>query len=141
MSSADTDRELAEILTSSKTIALVGASPKENRPSYKVMAYLQQAGYKVLPINPGQEGKQILGEPVFANLAQIDQQVDIVDIFRRAEFVPEIVEQAIVLKAKTIWMQLDIKNDEAALTAQEAGLNVVMDHCTKIEHARLITSS
>ncbi len=141
MSSADTDRELAEILTSSKTIALVGASPKENRPSYKVMAYLQQAGYKVLPINPGQEGKQILGEPVFANLAQIDQQVDIVDIFRRAEFVPEIVEQAIVLKAKTIWMQLDIKNDEAALTAQEAGLNVVMDHCTKIEHARLITPS
>ena len=138
MSSGDVDRELTSILTDSKTIALVGASPKENRPSHRVMAYLQQAGYKVLPVNPGQEGKQILGEKVYANLAQINQQVDIVDIFRRTEFVPEIVEQAIVIKAKTIWMQLGIRNDAAALMAKQAGLNVVMDRCTKIEHARLI---
>lgn len=138
MSSGDVDRELTSILTDSKTIALVGASPKENRPSHRVMAYLQQAGYKVLPVNPGQEGKQILGEKVYANLAQINQQVDIVDIFRRTEFVPEIVEQAIVIKAKTIWMQLGIRNDAAALMAKQAGLNVVIDHCTKIEHARLI---
>ncbi len=139
MSSGDADAELTKILTNSKTIALIGASPKENRPSYKVMAYLQQAGYRVLPVNPGQEGKQILGEKVYANLAQIEQPVELVDIFRRAEFVPEIVEQAIAIKAKTIWMQLAIRNEEAALVAKEAGLNVVMDRCTKIEHARLLS--
>jgi len=139
MSSGDTDEELTRILANSKTIALVGASPKENRPSYKVMTYLQQAGYKVLPINPGQEGKLILGEKVYASLGQIEEPVDIVDIFRRAEFVPEIVEQAMAIKAKTIWMQLAIRNEEAALVATEAGLNVVMNRCTKIEHARLMS--
>ncbi len=139
MSSGDTDEELTRILTDSKTIALVGASPKENRPSYKVMTYLQQAGYKVLPVNPGQEGKLILGEKVYATLGQIEEPVDIVDIFRRAEFVPEIVEQAMAIKAKTIWMQLAIRNEEAALVATKAGLNVVMDRCTKIEHARLMS--
>ncbi len=138
MSAGSTDDELAQILTSSKTIALVGASPKEARPSYRVMAYLQQAGYRVLPVNPGQEGQQILGETVFANLAQIKEPVDMVDIFRRPEAVPEIVEQAMVLNAKTIWMQLGISHADAAQKALDARLNVVMDRCTKIEHARLL---
>lgn len=138
MSPHPTDQQMRNILENSKTIALVGASPKEVRPSHQVMAYLQQAGYRVLPINPGQEGKKILGETVYANLSQIEIPVDIVDIFRRSEFVPEIVEQAIDIEAKTVWMQLGIVNEEAAKTARMAGLNVIMDHCTKIEHARLL---
>lgn len=132
------DENIKQLLTNGKTIALVGASPKEVRPSYQVMAYLQQAGYKVLPINPGQEGKKILGEQVFASLSDIDVPIDIVDIFRRAEFVGEIIDEAIKIKAGAIWMQLGIVNEEAATTARNAGLDVVMDRCTKIEHARLI---
>ncbi len=132
------DEKITQLLSNAKTIALVGASPKEARPSYRVMAYLQQAGYKVLPINPGQEGKLILGEKVYAKLSDIDMPIDIVDIFRRAEFVGEIVDEAIKVKAGTIWMQLKIVNEEAATTARNAGLEVVMDRCTKIEHARLI---
>lgn len=132
------DEKIRTILTSAKTIALIGASHKEARPSYQVMAYLQKVGYKVCPVNPGQEGKQILGETVYANLSQIPLSVDIVDIFRRAEFVDDIVEEAISIKAKTIWMQLGIVNERAGAKAQQAGLNVIMNHCTKIEHARLI---
>ena len=133
-----TDDKIKQLLTSAKTIALVGASPKIARPSYQVMAYLQQAGYKVLPINPGQTGKKILGEMVFASLSDIDGPIDIVDIFRRAEFVGEIVDEAIAIKAGAIWMQLGIANEEAATTARDAGLETVMNRCTKIEHARLI---
>lgn len=133
------DEGLTNILTKTKTIALVGASPKEARPSYRVMAYLQKAGYKVVPINPGQEGKQILGEKVYARLSDLDMPVDMVDIFRRSEFVADLVDEAIAIKAGTIWMQLGVINDEAAKTASDAGLDVVMDHCTKIEHARLLS--
>ncbi len=132
------DEKITQLLNDSKTIALIGASPKETRPSYQVMAYLQQAGYKVLPVNPGQEGKQILGEKVYARLSDIEVPVDIVDIFRRAEFVGDIIDEAIKIKAAAVWMQLGIVNEEAATTALDAGLKVVMNRCTKIEHARLI---
>ena len=133
------DEKITQLLSDAKTIALIGASPKEARPSYRVMAYLQQVGYKVLPINPGQEGKQILGEKVYARLSDIDMPIDIVDIFRRAEFVGEIIDEAIKVKAGAVWMQLGIVNEEAAIIARNAGLDVVMDRCTKIEHARLIS--
>ncbi len=133
------DEKITQLLSDAKTIALIGASPKEARPSYRVMAYLQQAGYKVLPINPGQEGKQILGEKVYARLSDIEMPIDIVDIFRRAEFVGEIIDEAIKVKAGAVWMQLGIINEEAATTARDAELAVVMDRCTKIEHARLIS--
>ncbi len=132
------DEKITQLLRDSKTIALIGASPKETRPSYQVMAYLQQAGYKVLPVNPGQEGKQILGENVHARLSDIEVPIDIVDIFRRAEFVGDIIDEAIKIKAAAVWMQLGIVNEEAAATALDAGLEVVMNRCTKIEHARLI---
>ncbi len=133
-----TDEQITQILTSAKTIAMIGASPKEARPSYQVMAYLQRAGYKVLPVNPGQQGKLILGEQVYATLSDIDRPIDIVDIFRRAEFVGQIVDEAIKVKAGMVWMQLGITNEDAAATALDAGLEVVMNRCTKIEHARLI---
>ena len=138
MSLIEDDEGLTTILAGAKTIALVGASPKEARPSYRVMAYLQQAGYKVVPINPGQEGKQILGETVYARLTDLDMPVDIVDIFRRSEFVGELVEEAIAVKAGTVWMQLGISSEDAAEKAAHAGLNVVMNRCSKIEHARLL---
>ena len=138
MSQTIPDEELRQILTNSQTIALVGASAKPARPSHQVMAYLQRAGYKVLPVNPGLAGQKLLGETVYGDLTQIDQPVDLVDIFRRADAVPDIVEQAIALKAQTIWMQLGIVHEKAAQRARDAGLNVVMNRCTKIEHARLI---
>ena len=133
-----TDENIKQLLANAKTIALVGASPKEARPSYRVMTYLQQAGYRVLPINPGQEGKEILGEKVYARLSDIGLPIDIVDIFRRAEFVEEIIDEAIAIKASAVWMQLGIVNETAATTARNAGLEVVMNLCTKIEHTRLL---
>ncbi len=132
------DAGLGDLLKRTTTIALIGASPKEVRPSHIVMAYLQKAGYRVVPVNPGQEGREILGERVYARLTDLPMAVDMVDIFRRAEFVPELVQQAIDIKAKSVWMQLGIRHEEAARTAAEAGLDVVMDRCTKIEHERLI---
>ena len=132
------DEKIRQLLASAKIIALVGASSKEQRPSYRVMAYLQQAGYRVIPVNPGQEGKQLLGEKVYARLADIDLPIDIVDIFRRADTVQEVIDEAIAVKAGAVWMQLGIVNEDAALVAREAGLKVVMDRCTKIEHARLL---
>jgi predicted CoA-binding protein len=135
---APSDHSLGQLLKQARTIALVGASPKANRPSHMVMAYLQRAGYHVLPVNPGQEGKNILGERVYGSLSDITEPVDIVDIFRRPAQIPPIIEQAMAIDAKTIWMQLGIVNQEAARRAMEAGMNVVMNRCTKIEHARLL---
>lgn len=137
MSKADGDEEVVAILRDAETIAIIGASPKEARPSHQVMAYLQNAGYRVIPVNPGQEGGDILGEKVHARLGDIGERIDIVDIFRRPEFVDEIVDEAIAIGAGTIWMQLDISNEKAAEKARYAGLRVVMNRCTKIEHARL----
>ncbi len=135
------DEDLVNILTRTRTIAMVGASPKEARPSHQVMAYLQAAGYRVIPVNPGQAGKKILDETVYARLGDIGERVDMVDIFRRSEFVTPIVEEAIATGAQTVWMQLGIVNDEAAAIARAAGLAVVMDRCVKIEHRRLLPGS
>ncbi len=120
------------LLTTAKTIAVVGLSPKESRPSNMVARYLIEAGYTVIPVNPGQE--KILGLPCYPNLAAIPTPVDIVDIFRRSEDVPPIVDEAIAIGAKAIWMQEGVIHAEAARTAKAAGLMVVMDRCIKTMH-------
>ena len=124
-----------EILNSSRTVAVVGASPKADRPSYKVTCYLMEHGYKVIPVNPGVE--QILGTPCYSDLDLIPDPVDIVDIFRRSDEVPAIVEKAIKIGAKAIWMQEGVINEEAAARGREAGLKVVMDKCMRKEHLKL----
>ncbi|MFB9887054.1 CoA-binding protein [Balneatrix alpica] len=131
------DEEIRDILEEVSVIALVGASPNPERPSYTVMKYLLHKGYRVIPVNPNEAGKEILGEEVFASLADIGEPVDMVDIFRRSETVMEVVEQAIEIGARVVWMQLDVVNEEAAAKAEEAGLRVVMDRCPKIEYERL----
>ncbi|MFA9274265.1 MAG: CoA-binding protein [Candidatus Aquirickettsiella gammari] len=131
------------LLNTSKTIAIVGISNKPERDSYKVAAYLQQHGYKILAVNPLQTGSTILGEPCYPSLEAAQQDsglhIDIVDCFRKSEDIPAIVAEAIAVKAGAIWMQLSIVNESAASKAQAAGLEVVMDRCTKIEHKRLHT--
>ena len=131
------DALLLDIYRRARTVALVGASPDWKRPSYFVMKYLQVKGYRVIPVNPMAVGRDILGEAVVADLADISVPVDVVDIFRKPEAVPAIVEAAIAIGAKVVWMQLGIRNDAAAARAQAAGLRVVMDRCMKIEYGRL----
>ena len=133
------DSYIRGILNTVKTVAMVGISPKENRPSYFVFKYLKARGYRMIPINPGQAGKEILGEKVYARLGDIPQPVDMVDIFRGSDHVMPIVRGAIALtlKPKVIWMQLTVRNDEAAKLAEDAGLKVVMNRCPKIEYGRL----
>ena len=135
------DSYIRGILNTVKTIAMVGISPKENRPSYFAFKYLLERGYHMIPVNPGQAGKEILGQKCYASLADIPEPVDMVDIFRGAEHVPPIVGEALSLKPRpqVIWMQLTIRNDEAAKRAEDAGLKVVMDRCPKIEYGRLST--
>jgi predicted CoA-binding protein len=123
---------VANILRKSQTIAVVGLSPKANRPSYQVAAYLQQAGYTIIPVNPGHE--QILGEICYRDLASIDLKIDVVNIFRRSEQVMPIIQEAIAIGARSVWMQQGIINAEAARLAEQAGLAVVMDRCMKTEH-------
>jgi O-acetylhomoserine (thiol)-lyase len=131
------DAKLRRILTMVKTIAMVGASPNPQRPSHEVMAYLQAKGYRVIPVNPGVAGQTLLGETVVAQLGDITQKVDMVDVFRASEAVPPIVDQAIAIGAKVVWMQLGVRHDRAAAKAEAAGLEVVMDRCPKIEIRRL----
>lgn len=133
------DSYIRGILNTVKTIAMVGISPKDNRPSYFAFKYLLERGYHMIPVNPGQAGKEILGQRVYANLAEIPEPIDMVDIFRGSSYVPEIVNEAIALKPKpkVIWMQLTVRNDEAAKRAEEAGMKVVMNRCPKIEYGRL----
>jgi len=128
---------IREILTNSRVVAMVGASPNWNRPSFFVMKYLQAKGFRVLPINPAAEGQEILGENVYASLEQLPCKVDLVDIFRNSEAAGSITDQAIKINAKAVWMQLTIRNDAAAARAEKAGLKVVMNRCPKIEFARL----
>lgn len=128
-------KTLRRILNDYKTIAVVGLSDKWHRPSYFAAKYLQEHGYRIIPVNPGH--KEILGEKCYASLLDIPEKVDVVDIFRKAEDVPPIVEDAIKIGAKVVWMQLGIINEEAAKRAREAGLDVVMNRCMKIEHGRL----
>ena len=141
MSKADTADMIVGILETVNTIALVGASNKPERASYRVMAYLQGKGYKVIPINPGQAGGEILGETVYASLADAPAPIDMVDIFRPSEAAGEVVREAIRLsdeKGITVaWMQLDITNDKAKKEAEDAGLVVVQNRCPKIELEKL----
>jgi uncharacterized protein len=123
---------IKKVLEKSVSIAVVGLSPKENRPSNMVGRYLLDAGYTVIPVNPGHN--EILGKKCYPSLTDINKQVDIVDIFRRSEDVFPIVEEAIAIGAKVIWMQLGIVNPQAAARAEEAGLTVIMDRCIKIDH-------
>ena len=133
------DSYIRGILNTVKTIAMVGISPKDNRPSYFVFKYLRERGYRMIPVNPGQAGKEILGQKVYARLAEIPEPVDMVDIFRGSEHVLPVVQEALTLtpKPKVIWMQLTVRNDEAARLAEAAGLKVVMNRCPKIEYGRL----
>ena len=131
------DALIARVLQSVNTIAMVGASTNWNRPSFFVMKYLQGKGYRVIPVNPGAAGQTLLGERVRASLADIPESVDMVEIFRRSEAAPEIVDEAIAIGAKVVWMQLGVRHDAAAAKAQAAGLTVIMDRCPKIEFGRL----
>jgi predicted CoA-binding protein len=135
------DEYIADILRDARTIVMIGASAGTNRPSYFAMKYLLGKGYKVIPVNPGLAGKEILGQPVFATLAEVPPPVDIVDIFRSSAAALEVTREAIRLKDKlgiaVIWMQLGVRNDVAAAEAEAAGLQVVMNRCPKIEYGRL----
>jgi hypothetical protein len=133
------DDYIRDILGDVKTIAMVGASANRVRPSYFAMKYLLAKGYRVVPVNPGQTGKQILGQTVYARLADIPFAVDMVDVFRASDAVPGVVEEALALTPppRVIWMQLGVRHDAAAKRAEEAGLKVVMNRCAKIEYGRL----
>ena len=133
------DSYIRGILNTVKTIAMVGFSPKENRPSFFVFKYLLERGYRMVPVNPGQAGKEVLGQKIYAKLADIPEPVDMVDIFRGSEHVLPIVQEALALKPnpQVIWMQLSVRNDAAAALAEQAGMKVVMDRCPKIEYGRL----
>ena len=131
------DDYLRGILDRVKTIAMVGASEHWNRPSYFVMKYLQDKGYRVIPVNPRASAPEILGEKVYKSFAEIPGPIDMVDIFRRSEEAGPIVDEAIKKGATVVWMQIGVRNDAAANKAEQAGLSVVMNRCPKIEHARL----
>lgn len=131
-----TDADLRDILASVRSIALIGWSPKPDRPSHRVAAYLAGRGYQVIPVNPGQAGETALGEVVRASLAEAGP-VDMVEIFRRSEEAGAVVDQAIAHGAKVVWMQLGVIDDAAAARAKAAGLKVVMDRCPAIEIPRL----
>ena len=132
-----TDEDIRALLTEARTIALVGASDRPVRPSYGVMKRLQDHGYRVIPVNPQITGEHVHGEFVFRDLGQLGDPIDIVDIFRRSDAVEPIVEEAIRIGAKAIWMQLGVINEAAAARAEAAGLKVVMDRCPAIEIPRL----
>ena len=134
------DYYIADILRSTRLIALVGASPNSERPSHRVMAFLLRKGYRVIPVNPGQAGKEILGQPVVGRLADILEPIDMVDVFRAADALPSVVEEVLALSPlpKVIWGQLSVRHDAAAATAEAAGVKVVMDRCPAIEYPRLV---
>ena len=131
------EAEIKDTVRSCKTVAVVGISPKPDRPSYRVASYLQSKGYRIIPVRP--DGDEVLGEKVYRNLTEIPEEIeiDIVDIFRKSEDVPSVVEEATQRKAKVVWMQEGIVNREACDKAEQAGLKVVMDRCIKKEHQRL----
>jgi predicted CoA-binding protein len=133
------DSYIRGILNTVKTIAVVGASEKENRPSYFAYKYLLERGYKMIPVNPGHAGEKLLGQQIYARLADIPEAVDMVDIFRSSKYALGIVQEALALKPRpqVIWMQLGVRSDEAAALAEANGLKVVMNRCAKIEYGRL----
>jgi uncharacterized protein len=133
------DSYIRGILNTVKTIAMVGVSPKDNRPSYFAFKYLIERGYRMIPVNPGQAGKDLLGQKVYARLADIPEPVDMVDIFRASQYAVGVVKEALAMnpRPRVIWMQLGVRSEEAAKLAEEAGLKVVMNRCPKIEYGRL----
>ncbi|MBN2751762.1 MAG: CoA-binding protein [Rhodospirillaceae bacterium] len=136
-SSTHSDATLRDILTSVRTIALVGASANPHRPSYEVMEFLQGRGYRVIPVNPGLAGQTLLGETVHASVSGIDEPVDMVDIFRNSSDAGPLVDAAMKIGARVAWMQIGVTNPEAAKRGEAAGLTVIMDRCPKIEIIRL----
>lgn len=130
------NKNIEQILKKYKHIAVVGLSQNKNKPSYGVAKYIQSQGYKIYPVNPKYD--EILGEKCYPDLESIDHPIDIVDIFRRPEAVMPVVEEAIQINAKVVWMQLGIVNEAAAERALNAGLDVVMDHCIKVEHSKYL---
>jgi uncharacterized protein len=133
------DNYIRGILNTVKTIAMVGASEKENRPSYFAFKYLLERGYKMIPVNPGHAGHDMLGQRIYARLADIPEPVDMIDIFRGPQYALAIVQEALALKTRplVIWMQLGVRNDDAAALAEANGMKVVMNRCPKIEYGRL----
>jgi len=131
------DAYIGGILNDHKTIAMVGASPNPVRPSYFAMKYLMDKGFRVIPVNPGHAGKELLGQTIYGNLTDIKEPIEIVDIFRNSKAALAITQDAIAMGAKVVWMQIGVRNDEAAALAEKAGLKVVMNRCPKIEYGRL----
>lgn len=131
------DDYIREILRQTRTIAIVGASSRKTRPSYFAMKYLQKKGFRIIPVNPKEANNLILGELTYSNLMEISDEVDMVDIFRNSDAAGAITDQAISLGVKTVWMQLGVRNDEAAARAEAANIRVVMNRCPKIEYGRL----
>ena len=133
------DNFIRGILNTVKSIAMVGISPRVNRPSYFAFKYLLERGYRMIPVNPGQAGKEILGQKVYAKLSDIPEPIDMVDVFRASEHVPAVVDEALAMTPRpaVIWMQLGVRNDEAAAKAEAGGIKVVMNRCPKIEYGRL----
>ena len=131
------DAEIKALLEETRTIAVVGASDRPDRPSYRVMKTLQDHGYRTIPVNPQITGEHVHGEYVFRELAQLGDPIDMVDIFRRSDAVGDVVDQAIAIGAKSIWMQLGVVDQRAAARAEAAGLKVVMDRCPAIDVPRL----
>jgi len=129
------DDELRAMLREVRTIAVVGLSSRPDRHSYNVADYLEQVGYRIIPVNPNEA--EVLGERAYESLLEVPDPVDLVDVFRRAEFTPEVARQAVQVGAKVLWLQLGITNEEARRIAEEAGLSVIMDACLMIEHDRL----
>ncbi|TPW25871.1 CoA-binding protein [Pararhizobium mangrovi] len=136
----ETDADLARILRGARVIAMVGASPKPERASFAAMRYLMDRGYRVVPVNPGHAGETIHGQPVVARLADLDEPADMVDVFRRSAALSGIVDEVLAMepRPRVLWTQLGVRDETAAERARSVGIEVVMDRCPKIEHARLI---
>lgn len=132
------DSQIFEILQQVRTIALVGASEKTNRPSHEVMCYLQQQGYRVIPVNPRLAGQLLLGETVYADLESLPVAVDMADLFLAPQRTDAVIDQAIAMKIPVLWLQIGVINHQGATRAQQAGLKVVMDRCPKLEIPRLM---